>query len=340
MSELGNKLRDARIQKGYTLNTLQQMTKIQKKYLVAIEEGNFDEMPGNFYARAFVKQYADMVGLNGDELLETYQQELDVHPKETDYIELDEPEELPSRSSNRSSGGEQNTLEVILSYLPLILLIAIIVMIMISLVIAITNIGQGEDQTSSSQTSIENSVVSSVEPDSVVVETSEPESISEVSSMQELGENDIRVGREVITLIDTEGAGPVYALHSGFSNYEFSIEASGYVWVGIFEDGVLVVDTTISADETFEHTVSSGVETLRMDMGYPEGGVFKVNGVEMDMTDFYGDTISFVLADDVNVEDETMELDINTSDESVTEETTADFQGPAVLDPAFNSDAE
>ena len=30
MSELGTKLRDARIEKGYTLNNLQQMTKIQK----------------------------------------------------------------------------------------------------------------------------------------------------------------------------------------------------------------------------------------------------------------------------------------------------------------------
>lgn len=30
MSELGSKLRDARIERGYTLNTLQQKTKIQK----------------------------------------------------------------------------------------------------------------------------------------------------------------------------------------------------------------------------------------------------------------------------------------------------------------------
>lgn len=30
MSELGTKLREARVEKGYTLNTLQQMTKIQK----------------------------------------------------------------------------------------------------------------------------------------------------------------------------------------------------------------------------------------------------------------------------------------------------------------------
>nr|WP_321303417.1 helix-turn-helix domain-containing protein [uncultured Trichococcus sp.] len=45
------------------------MTKIQKRYLIAIEEGNFEIMPGNFYVRAFIKQYADTVGLDGDRLL-------------------------------------------------------------------------------------------------------------------------------------------------------------------------------------------------------------------------------------------------------------------------------
>ncbi|EPD00588.1 Xre-like DNA-binding protein, partial [Lacticaseibacillus paracasei subsp. paracasei Lpp227] len=35
--KLGKKLRDARIQKGYTIDDLQQITKIQKRYLIAIE---------------------------------------------------------------------------------------------------------------------------------------------------------------------------------------------------------------------------------------------------------------------------------------------------------------
>lgn len=70
LNEIGEKLKEARKAKGYTLDDLQQMTKIQKRYLIAIEEGNYDVMPGKFYARAFIKQYADTVGLNGDQLLE------------------------------------------------------------------------------------------------------------------------------------------------------------------------------------------------------------------------------------------------------------------------------
>nr|WP_319218778.1 helix-turn-helix domain-containing protein [uncultured Trichococcus sp.] len=69
MVQIGEILKSARLSKGYTLDDLQQMTKIQKRYLIAIEEGNFEIMPGNFYVRAFIKQYADTVGLDGDRLL-------------------------------------------------------------------------------------------------------------------------------------------------------------------------------------------------------------------------------------------------------------------------------
>ena len=54
MNEIGEILKEARIQQGYTLDDLQQTTKIQKRYLQAIEDGNPDILPGRFYARAFV----------------------------------------------------------------------------------------------------------------------------------------------------------------------------------------------------------------------------------------------------------------------------------------------
>jgi len=76
VAELGTRLKEARLSKGYSLDDLQEITKIQKRYLVGIEEGNYSIMPGSFYVRAFIKQYADAVGLNAEEILETYKSEL------------------------------------------------------------------------------------------------------------------------------------------------------------------------------------------------------------------------------------------------------------------------
>lgn len=74
--DVGARLKEARIAKGLSLESLQETTKIQKRYLVAIEEGNFHLLPGKFYARAFIKEYATAVGLDSDELLKEHKEEI------------------------------------------------------------------------------------------------------------------------------------------------------------------------------------------------------------------------------------------------------------------------
>src|SRR5699024_10428986 len=51
---------------------IQAETKIQKRYLVAIEQDDFNALPGKFYARAFIKEYAQAVGLDPDEVLQGF----------------------------------------------------------------------------------------------------------------------------------------------------------------------------------------------------------------------------------------------------------------------------
>jgi cytoskeletal protein RodZ len=95
MSELGEQLREARLQKGMSLDDVQEMTKIRKRYLEAIEVGDYKVLPGNFYVRAFIKTYAETVGLNPDELLEGH---MDVSSSQ---IEGTMEPIIQKRSSNR-----------------------------------------------------------------------------------------------------------------------------------------------------------------------------------------------------------------------------------------------
>ncbi|MCD1257749.1 helix-turn-helix domain-containing protein [Paenibacillus athensensis] len=73
MSDLGQILRKARMDAKISLDDLQESTKIRKRYLEAIEEGNYKVLPGSFYVRAFIKSYAEAVGLDPTEVLKMYE---------------------------------------------------------------------------------------------------------------------------------------------------------------------------------------------------------------------------------------------------------------------------
>ena len=68
-NQMGEQLKAARLAKNLSLEDVQTATKIQARYLVAIESNNLSILPGDFYVRAFIRQYAIAVGLNPDDLL-------------------------------------------------------------------------------------------------------------------------------------------------------------------------------------------------------------------------------------------------------------------------------
>ncbi len=65
MFEIGNSLRDARVRQGLELPELETQTKIRAKYLKALEEEQFDLLPGDAYVKGFLRTYADRLGLDG-----------------------------------------------------------------------------------------------------------------------------------------------------------------------------------------------------------------------------------------------------------------------------------
>jgi len=68
MTSLGERLREERVRRGLTLEQLASQTKIGSAMLAAIEAEEFDRLPGGFFARSFVRQYARALGLAESEI--------------------------------------------------------------------------------------------------------------------------------------------------------------------------------------------------------------------------------------------------------------------------------
>lgn len=100
MNELGKFLKEKREEKGITLDELQDITKIQRRYLVGIEEGNYSLMPGPFYVRAFIKQYVEAIGLKADEIFEQFKNDIPASLQEESPVNLSRVKSRNTFSSN------------------------------------------------------------------------------------------------------------------------------------------------------------------------------------------------------------------------------------------------
>lgn len=85
---IGDILRKEREKQRMTIEDIENGTSIRASYIEAIEKGEYDKMPGRVYAKGFIKNYANFLKLNGDEIVKQFVAEVSpaVEPVE---IEVD-----------------------------------------------------------------------------------------------------------------------------------------------------------------------------------------------------------------------------------------------------------
>ncbi len=65
MFEIGNSLRDARTRREIPFTQPEEATKVRARYLRALEEERFDQLPSETYVKGFLRTYAEYLGLDG-----------------------------------------------------------------------------------------------------------------------------------------------------------------------------------------------------------------------------------------------------------------------------------
>lgn len=75
METIGQKLKSRRVDRGLNLAEVHDSTKITMQSLAALEEDRFDAFPNKVYSRAFLRDYANYLGLDSSSLLDQYEVE-------------------------------------------------------------------------------------------------------------------------------------------------------------------------------------------------------------------------------------------------------------------------
>ncbi|KPL61071.1 helix-turn-helix domain-containing protein [Rossellomorea vietnamensis] len=277
MTELGNRLKEAREAKGYSLDDLQRITKIQKRYLIGIEEGNYDAMPGKFYVRAFIKQYCEAVGLPPEVIFEEHKEEIPTTYEDEIPVSL-------SRVQSRKSVPESSA--KVFDFLPKLL----IALFVIGALIALWVFWQGkvgdkapESNQAENQTQVDVDENKSAEGDKPEDDTKDKEQSEEPkpSDDQKADQEKEQNTEQSLEAVSTSGYKTTYELKDA-DEFKLQLAARGDTWVGVYNSqDELLFEGLLKKDNKKDFDVSSDKQAYLV-IGNASNTDILVNGKKLE----------------------------------------------------------
>lgn len=276
MDTIGEQLKNARLKKGLTIEDLQKITKIQRRYLSAIEANDFDAMPSDYYTRTFIRQYAEAVGLNSRPLIRRFEGK----PDES-YEQL--PSATPVRGSRKDKHRKETKKQATFkSYLPVILLSLVVIAIIGTIIYAMRlDIASGPLVPKPEKTIVignsdskESSTIDSQETN-----TSEStEKTKESSTKKDSNENKFKIISDTMELVTYEGSKVSTPVKLDFTALE------GPVWIGLQQSGTNAIyyQYTLQPGEQISSMVPEEAKGIDIIVGASNNLSVKVNNQSLD----------------------------------------------------------
>ncbi|HEM4415593.1 TPA: helix-turn-helix domain-containing protein [Streptococcus suis] len=276
---IGEVLRTAREGRGWTFVDLQRITKIQAKYLQALEYNDFDFIANSDDVQSTLKAYAEALELDADVLLDAYETNSLVK-----YYE-DGEEELRSSELKRSYKVRKRKKN---SYLPLIYLLLATGLI----IIFVTYIVHSRLQNRASITPTTTSY--SIVEQSV----SEASSGTETSSTEQAQSNSTSSSSSATENVIISGSGSNIVATLKTVNYpvEVTVTAKNTTsWISL-SDTLLEGGVTLTPDNpTVTTTIEEGVTSTTLVLGVVKGVEVTVGGKKLDLSALTADTGSITI---------------------------------------------
>ncbi|MBC6295756.1 helix-turn-helix domain-containing protein [Listeria sp. FSL L7-1517] len=289
MTELGDKLKQARREKGLSLDDLQQITKIQKRYLVAIEEGNYAVMPGKFYARAFIKQYAEAVGLDSATLFDEFESEVPDTPQQE--VVNNEPSRVQSKRNPmpaQSVGNQVSSRNRFFDILPKILIALFIVFILFIVWFFLLN--KQDNSTEKVETDTSNPTVK-VEDSTKNEDTSKKKDTTDKDTSKDTSTKDKEAtdksedeSKEVeVTKGETSGNATTYTVKNT-DKMTLSLSATGDSWIGVSDaSGNTIQNVTLSEQNPTAEIDLGTNKTVTVVIGNATVTTVKINDQQLEL---------------------------------------------------------
>ncbi|KXG76906.1 Cytoskeleton protein RodZ [Fervidicola ferrireducens] len=260
--ELGDYLKNLRLKKNISLEEINQETKIRIKYLNAIEEGNFDAIPGGeVYLKGFLKNYAEAVGINSNEILKKYK-EISA-PKSQEF----QQENTAVKKDRRLIIDEERPKSKV-PKIPLLL-------VGLVFVIALTTLSFLKTQPDTS-----------LEPPKTTVNSDLP-SENDTSPTLETEEERKEELLNQISLASDDGRNITYTVSGNSINVKFEV-INDRCWIRVNSDGIVTFEGTLNKGESKSFEAKN---KLTIKIGNPPVVKVTLNGKEIEIPGNYPKTL-------------------------------------------------
>lgn len=114
--ELGNIFKQEREKRGLSIKEVMEVTKISRRNIIALEEGNSVDLPHPVYAKGFIRSYARFLGLDGEELARVFDSEVEADGEEFEIRQYDVTPgtDLAFQEADSRPSGKKSSLPAVL----------------------------------------------------------------------------------------------------------------------------------------------------------------------------------------------------------------------------------
>ncbi|NLT34702.1 MAG: helix-turn-helix domain-containing protein [Gaiellales bacterium] len=256
MIEIGNSLREARNRQGLSIRDAEDATKIRSKYLQAMEQDDFEVLPGPTFVMGFLRTYAAYLGLDADAVVEEYRNAYAPH-----VLDAHRLPNAPLRSRPRQTGPRRSNYVVVA-------VIALVVIIILAWV------GWGNRRTGDTVTTVSRTTITATTGASG---TDRVAGASAQDSPSGTGSASVAEQGEAVAAVDGEGLA-------------VAVEAVRDCCYLVVREGSSGGKTLYSQTlEEGESVSFEGENVLWMTIANPTAVILNINGREFNVPDPYGD---------------------------------------------------
>ncbi|MCC7498956.1 MAG: DUF4115 domain-containing protein [Bryobacterales bacterium] len=247
MNSVGERLRLERLRQGREVTDIAAQTRINPRYIEAIEAGDLSRLPGGFFYRSFVRQYAGVLGLDEAEI----DQELDalMGPPEEVYgaaLRGMEPIDVPPMpAAGRSESARQ---------IPVSLVFLVLVIIAASLLFSLWQRSRRESQavpeTVATQPAPAPAETPAAHPGLTPAQTTAPAAVTPAQSVSNVSTAPPSVGVATPAVPAAATPPPLPASTPAGAIGTVRVVATGDVWVRLASGGKNLLERTLKAGES------------------------------------------------------------------------------------------